>query len=130
MLLSPTWGFRTSFASYLFLSITYIMINSSDDNNCYVNIILGILVIISVIFYISLYISVYRQNKENVGIIIKHKNDDVIEIKKEPLYAGCNLNPSDVYHLSKFKEYYGINKNSKVKIVNNNWKFIFFFGEN
>ena len=51
-------------------------------------------------------------------------NKEIIEIESFPRYANCNINPTNEYHLTKFKEYYQIPKNKEVRILPNNWRYI------
>lgn len=128
MLVSPTWGFRTSFGTYIFLCMAYItIIDKSIIENKLINIILLIALSLMLIFYSILYISVARQNKENKDRIKASKNSDVIEIAKFPSFANCNINPTNSYHMQKFKEYFNIKENTKVNIIDNNWKYLIFY---
>lgn len=130
MMISPTWGFRTSLATYIFLSIFSLMIisNNIKDRKIY-NIFLSGIIIVSSIFYLTLYISIYRQYKENKNIIengIKDKSK-VIEIYKYPYFANCNINPDNDYHLRVFKKYYGIDEEVEVKLLDNKWKYLILY---
>lgn len=123
MLISPTWGFRTSFSTYIFLSICYLLIidrNIREKN--LVNNILLIISIIMILFYSILYILVAKQNKENIEIINKNKNSKVIEIYKYPDFVNCNINPENSFHLEKFKMYYGISQDTEIKLIPNKFK--------
>ena len=130
MLMSPTWGYRTSFATYLFLCICYLIV--IDDNikeNKIINIFIKLITILGMLFYLIFYISIYRVNMENEKIIKddNKNNYDIIELTSYPGFAPCNINPTDPYHLKKFKEYYNIKENVEIKIVNKNWKYIIFY---
>lgn len=128
MLLSPTWGYRTSFGTYVFLCITYIeIIDKNIIENRLINFMLLIILFIMISFYSILYISVAKQNKENVNKIKSSKNPDVIEIIKYPSFANCNINPTNPYHMKRFKEYYNIPENTEVRIIDNNWKYLIFY---
>ncbi len=132
MLISPTWGFRTSFATYIFLCISYLIIIEKQLKPLnLINNFLFSIIICFLLFYSILYISVARQNYENVKSIEEQKKlgKDVIEIKKFPYFANCNINPENSYHLDKFKKYYGIDSNVKIKLIDNNWKFLIFYNE-
>ena len=130
MLLSPTWGYRTSFATYLFMSISYlIIIDRYIKENKFMNYCIVICNVISMLLYITFYVSVhlqYNYNYEKIKQGIKFGNDS-IEIVSYPSFAPCNINPTNDYHMKKFKEYYGINKDSNVILVENNWKFHFIY---
>ena len=130
MLMSPTWGYRTSFATYLFLCICYlIVIDEYLKKNKLVNILVIITTIMGMLFYLIFYISIYRVNIENEKIIkdANKNNLDKIEIISYPGFAPCNINPVDSFHLKKFKEYYNIKENVEIEIVNKNWKYIIFY---
>ena len=130
MLMSPTWGYRTSLATYLFLSICYLIV--LDDNikeNRLINIVIKLITILGMLFYLVFYISIYRTNMDNEKIIeyAKKNNFDKIELTAYPGFAPCNINPTDSYHLKRFKEYYNIKDNVEIKIVNKNWKYIILY---
>ena len=132
MLISPTWGFRTSFATYIFLCLSYLIIiekNLKPSN--FVNNFLFSFIICFLLFYSILYISIARQNYENEkNIEIQKKlGKDIIEIKKFPYFANCNINPENSYHLDKFKKYYEIDSNVEIKLIENNWKFLIFYNK-
>ena len=126
MLLSPTWGYRTSLATYLFMSISYLIV---IDRYIHINKSLEYLIIIcnviGMLVYITFYISVHLQYIDNYKLINKgvKENSKKIEIVSYPSFAPCNINPTNDYHIKKFKEYYKIDENTEVTIVNNNWKF-------
>lgn len=128
MLLSPTWGYRTSFGTYVFLSIAYIeIIDKSVIENKLIDAILLIVSIVMFIFYTILYISVARQYRENLNTINTSKKSNVIEIRKYPSFVNCNINPSNPYHMKRFKEYFNIPESTEVKIIDNNWKYLIFY---
>ena len=128
MLLSPTWGCRTSFGTYVFLSIAYIeIIDKSVIENKLIDAILLIVSIVMFIFYTILYISVARQYRENLNTINTSKKSNVIEIRKYPSFVNCNINPSNPYHMKRFKEYFNIPESTEVKIIDNNWKYLIFY---
>ena len=128
MLLSPTWGYRTSFATYVFLSITH-MINidkNIKEKKLIINSLL-LITILSMIFYLILYISIYRQYLDNNKRIKKNLDKDKIEIVAYPEFVNCNINPNDEFHAKKFKEYYHIKENTELVILKNNWKYYIFY---
>lgn len=130
MLMSPTWGYRTSLGTYLFLSICYlIIIDQYYKKNRFIEIITTIITILGMIFYLIFYISIYRTNIANEKIIkeANKNNSDKIELIAYPGFAPCNINPTDDYHLKRFKEYYKIKENVEIEIVNKNWKYIIFY---
>ncbi len=124
MLLSPTWGYRTGFFTYVFLSLAFIMvIDKYYKEKKTLNILLFLVVILSFSFYIFLYINIYQANYERKKSIEKQKNNDVIVIERFPYFANCNINPENTYHLTKFKEYYKIDANANIKLVDGKWLF-------
>ena len=130
MLMSPTWGYRTSFATYLFLCICYlIIIDEYLKKNKLINILVILTTIIGMLFYLVFYISIYRVNIENERIIkdANKNNLNTIELIAYPGFAPCNINPVDNFHLKKFKEYYSIKEDAEIKIVNKNWKYVIFY---
>ncbi len=130
MMISPTWGFRTSLSAYIFLCIfSLLIINKYIKERKIYNIILSLMVIISVAFYLIFYISIYRQYKENKSIIEKGiKNESrVIEIYSYPYFANCNINPDNDYHLKVFKKYYGISEDVEVKLLENKWRYLIIY---
>ena len=130
MMVSPTWGYRTSFATYIFLCIFSLIIidNYIKDRKVY-NIIASSVVVLCSIFYLTLYISVFRQYKENKSIIEKSIKDksNVIEIYRYPSFANCNINPDDEYHLKVFKKYYNISEDTEIILLNNKWKYLILY---
>ena len=130
MLMSPTWGYRTSFATYLFLSVCYlIVIDENFKSSKIKNIFIAIITILGTMFYLIFYINVRIVNQNNEKIIeeAKKKHLEKIELIQYPSFAPCNINPGNEYHLRKFKEYYHIDKNVEIEIVDNNWKYIIIY---
>jgi len=132
MLMSPTWGYRTSLATYIFLSISFlIIIDKYIKNTRIINDISYTLLTFSIMFFTTFYISIYRQYRYNVNSIKNqlNNNETTIEIVRYPSFANCNINPENEYHIRKFKEYYGIGKNIEIKLIDNNWKYFIFYKE-
>lgn len=130
MLISPTWGFRTGFATYIFLSIAYLyIIDLNIKENKLINNFLLIISIGAICFYSILYVNVRRQNIDNVKNIELQKKEKakVIEIVKYPHFANCNINPENEYHIEKFKQYYKIDSDVEIKLIDNNWKYLIFY---
>ena len=128
MLASPTWGFRTSFGTYIFLCISYLeIIDKNTIEKKFINNLLVVITTIMAIFYSILYISIAKQNRENINKINASKHSNVIEIAKYPSFANCNINPTNPYHMKRFKEYFNIPESTEVKIVDNNWKYLIFY---
>jgi hypothetical protein len=130
MMVSPTWGFRTSLGTYIFLCIfSLLIINKYIKERKIYNIIIIFIIIISCIFYSILYISTFRQYKENKSIIENSIRDKskVIEIYKYPYFINCNINPDNDYHLRVFKRYYNIPENTEVKLLKNKWRYLILY---
>lgn len=126
MLLSPTWGYRTSLATYLFLVIPQIeVIDRMKINKLLEKLLIIITVIVSLIWFIF-YINIRLTQNELEKTIQKQLKEDkqVIEVISFPSYANCNINPINDYHLSKFKDYYSIPSDKEVKLLPNNWRYI------
>ena len=130
MMVSPTWGFRTSLGTYIFLCIfSLLIINKYIKERKIYNITIIFIIIISCIFYSILYISTFRQYKENKSIIENSIRDKskVIEIYKYPYFINCNINPDNDYHLRVFKRYYGIDENVEVKLLKNKCRYLILY---
>jgi len=130
MMMSPTWGFRTSLATYIFLSIfSLIIINENIKDKKIYTIITSTILLLGVLSYITVYISIFRQYKENKLIIeegIKNKSK-AIEIYKYPIFVNCNINPESEYHSKVFKRYYGIDEDVEIKLLDNKWRYLIFY---
>lgn len=126
MLVSPTWGFRTSLFTYIGLSICCLIILDKYLKNkkiIYISeIITGIFLIIT---YEILYINVFKCQKHLEKAIENQlkTNQEIIEIEYFPSFINCNINPSNPYHTEKFKEYYNIPKDKQIILKENNWKY-------
>ncbi len=128
MLASPTWGYRTSLGTYLFLIITYlIIIDKYYKKNKFIEISTILITILGMLFYLIFYTSIYRANKDNEEIIKNANKTKRIELIAYPGFAPCNINPTDPYHLKRFKEYYKIDEDVEIVIVNRNWKYLIFY---
>lgn len=130
MLLSPVWGYRTSFATYLFLSFCYLMI--IDENLSVKRWKKGVLVVstvIGMIFYVVFYISIAKVHQENQKMIqnAKKQNLSKIQLISYPSFAPCNINPTEDYHIERFKDYYRIPKNVHIEIIHKKWKYSIFY---
>ena len=75
------------------------------------------------------YISINKAYQDNKKIITEANNNksNRIELIAYPGFAPCNINPTDEYHLKKFKEYYKIADDVEIVIVNKNWRYIIFY---
>lgn len=126
MLLSPTWGYRTSLATYIFLTIPQIEIIDRIRINKIIEKIIIIFTISVSIVWLVFYINIRLAQSELEKSITKQlkNNKEIIEIESFPSYANCNINPTNEYHLTKFKEYYQIPEDKEVIVLPNNWRFI------
>lgn len=59
----------------------------------------------------------------------KVKKSEVIELPLFPKYVNCNINPSNPYHLAKFKKYYGLDDNVEIKFYDTTWSMLIFYKE-
>ena len=132
MLLSPTWGYRTSFATYLFLGISFIIVLDSfikeKEWMYYSTVSLSIL---GMLVYVIFYINIHNAYQENYKRIKKARNSHAtsIELIRYPEYAPCNLNPGNDYHLKKFKEYYKLDENVEIVLTDNHWKYMIIYNK-
>ena len=126
MMLSPTWGYRTGFSTYLFMGISSLMIidNYLSYHKIY-SYLVGIINIVIILFFIVLYYSVHLQYMDNYKAIqdgIKNKDKKIV-LYKYPSFVNCNINPENSYHLNKFRKYYNIDSNVEIVLLNNKWKY-------
>ena len=129
MLLSPTWGYRTSLATYLFLSISYLLIlDNYITNTKALTYSLYFTNIIGILFYSIFYINIHLAYLDNLKAITtgKEEKKEIIEITSFPDFAPCDINPRDEYHLKTFHNYYHIDNNIEIKLIDNNWNLIFY----
>ena len=128
MLLSPTWGYRTSFLTYLLLTVSFIMIiDYFYKDRKIVNRLLPLISICVFCFYIILYLNVHKAQLAREESIKLQQKNEIIEIEKFLYFVNCNINPDNSYHVEKFKEYYNIDKSKKIKLIDGNWKFKIFY---
>ena len=130
MLLSPTWGYRTSFFTYLMFSILAIrIINNYIDDLKIFNYLGSLSVFIGCLFYLIFYINVYRCQIDLEKSIEKQLKDDsdIIYINRFPSFVSCNINPTNSYHLDSFKRYYGIPSDKEIIISDSEWKYVIFY---
>ena len=130
MLVSPTWGFRTAFFTYVVLGICAIAVLTrylKDDK--WLDKVIGLIVGLFICFYGIFYINInmcQRQLEKDIKRQVKAKAD-VIYIDAFPGMANCNINPENPYHLEKFKLYYGIDLDKEISLVRDKWKYIIFY---
>lgn len=119
MLISPTWGYRTSLATYIFLLIGLLFIISKIKINKIIEKLLIIISIFITLICLLIYTNLHKQNKEREKIIEEdiNNNNEVIRIKKLPGYGPCNINPTNEYHLEVFKEYYNIDSEKETIMI-------------
>lgn len=132
MLLSPTWGYRTTLATYLFLSISMIIIiDTYLKETKTIKILLSSTLTIFLTFYLTLYTNVFiaqRALEKSIETQLK-TNNKIITINTFPNFANCNINPETEYHQEKFKQYYSIPQNTKLNLIEKNWKYKIFYLE-
>lgn len=130
MLVSPTWGFRTSLFTYIVLAIVALNIinNYSKDNKFFDYVSYGILVG-ATIFYLIFYINICRcQSNLEKGIEKQLiEESEVIYIDRFPSFANCNINPENEYHIGKYKLYYGIPEDKELVLIDGKWKYLIFY---
>ena len=114
MLISPTWGFRTSLATYMLITISLLTIIKDIKINKIINYIIKFIIITTIIIYIILYINLFYLNNKREKLIKENINNDYIEVIKLPNYGPCNINPKDDYHIKVFKSYYNIKENTTI----------------
>lgn len=126
MLLSPTWGYRTSFATYFFLMISCLYIFDFISIPSIVDKFLIIVVILISFIYLIFYINVRIEIKNREESISNQllRNSKIIKIDAIPSYANCNINPMNDYHLEVFKKYYQIPEDNEVIIIPKRWRFV------
>ena len=133
MMVSPTWGYRTSFSTYIFLSISMLMVMDKyiKERKIY-NYIMYFMCISFSLFYLILYISVHLQYNDNLKIIkqVRRNKSKSIELVKYPAFVNCNINPYNDFHLIRYKKYYKLDKNIEIKLKENNWKYLIFYKHN
>lgn len=128
MLLSPTWGYRTSLFTEICISISALIVLDyylKLKKTLYMKIFtVGIM-----LFYVVLYINVYRCQSHLIKSIKEQVNSNkkVIEVEQFPNFINCNINPESEYHIIKFKEYYGIDKKCEVKLTSKNWRYLIIY---
>lgn len=127
MLLSPTWGYRTSFGTYIFMIIPCISIISNIKFHRYIE--YGLICCTCIVSFVFLifYVNVRLEQNHLEKSIKKQlkENKEVIEISTFPDYANCDINPRDEFHLGKFKEYYNIPEDKEVVLRSNEWRYLF-----
>ena len=129
MLISPTWGYRTSLFTYISLTIpSLIVISKYYKDNKFLDYLLLIVCSFVVIFYLVLDINTYICQKDvekNINEAIK-ENKEIVEIPSFPNYVNCNINPMNEYHMLRFKEYYKI-EDKEVRFIEGRWKYLIFY---
>lgn len=130
MLVSPTWGFRTSLFTYIVLSIVALWVINKyvKENKKLIVGSYGILVC-GLLFYMIFYINIYRCQSNLESSIKKQlkEDSDIIYIDAFPNFANCNINPGNEYHLEKYKLYYGIPEEKEIVIEWGKWKYLIIY---
>lgn len=133
MLISPTWGFRTSLFTYLALAIVAIRVIDSyikeGKFNKFLEAGISIVLICCLGVYLTFYINVSRCSKANDKMIKEQLESDkeVIYVDRFPEFANCNINPDNHYHIEKYKLYYDIPKDKELVLVDGKWKKLIFY---
>lgn len=129
MLISPIWGGRTTFFTILMLFIACLFIFNYYKYDPFNNKIFKYLLLIFTFCFIScmliLYHSVYLQNLDREASIYRQikENKKEIEYYDIPFYAVHNPNASTDFHQGTFKQYYGIDKDVKLKRITYKYKY-------
>ncbi len=129
MLLSPTWGYRTSLFTYIMLCISNLIIISKyiKDNKtieCFSKIVL----LIIALFYIILFVNVYKCQIDNRKYINQqlYEGKQSIEIYKFPYFINCNINPNTDYHKLVYKRYYNIPEEDELVLIDK-WRYLIIY---
>ena len=130
MLMSPTWGYRTSLFTYIMLGLSSIIIISKylKEKNVIFYIFTGGTVIILTVLMIF-FVNIYRCQKDLEKSIKEQLKEDkeVIDIVMFPNFANCNINPDNDFHLVKYKEYYNIPQDKKINFISSKWHYLIFY---
>lgn len=130
MLISPTWGYRTSFFTYLILCIVALkVINVYVKENKLIIYLINSCMVFSILFYLVFYINIWRCQINLEKSIKKQLKEDkpIIYIDKFPSFANCNINPENEYHIGKYKLYYGIPEDKGLVLVDGKWKYVILY---
>ena len=130
MLISPTWGFRTSVFTYICLSIVALKtINKYVKEKNFFEYLCYSLVGCGAIFYLVLYMNVYKCQINLEKSIQKqlNENNNIIYIDEFPSFVNCNINPVNEYHIGKYKLYYDIPEDKQLVLVDGSWKYLIFY---
>ncbi len=130
MLISPTWGYRTTLFTYLMFSISSLRILDkylkTEDVISYGSYgVVGLVGLLYFVFYINIYrcqLNVEKSIKEQLK-----SNSQIIYVDEFPYYAPCNINPGNSFHMEKFKLYYNIPLDTEVKLVEGKWKYLIIY---
>jgi len=116
MLLSPTWGQRTSLATYIFIIMSLLLIIKNIKINNFIYKLIKSVTIITFIVYIIAFTNIYILNVKRENLIKEELayDYDTIEVIKLPGYAPCNINPENEYHIKIFKRYYNISEDKNI----------------
>ena len=129
MMLSPTWGYRTSLFTYITLSLSNLMIISKyvKDSKLF-EYLLKVVLILMMISYLFIYVNVFRCQIDNKKYIRQQLNDnkEIIEILKNPYFVNCNINPNTDYHKMVYKKYYNIAEDKDL-IQIDKWKYLIIY---
>lgn len=129
MLVSPTWGFRTSLFTYIMLCIVSLYVINKYIKSIKYFVYSGYCLLgVFSLFYLVFYINIFRCQNNLEKSIKKQLNEDnkIIYIDKFPDFANCNINPGNSYHIQKYKLYYNIPDEKELVLVDGKWRFIIY----
>lgn len=129
MLLSPTWGYRTSLFTYVVLCLSNLMIISKYiKGNKTLEYLLKIVLVLILISYVFIYVNVFRCHNDNKKYIRQQllDNKESIEILKYPYFVNCNINPNTDYHKMVYKRYFNIPQDKEL-IQIDKWKYFIIY---
>lgn len=132
MLLSPTSGNRSTIGTYIFTTISLlIIIDSNIKFNKRTICVLTTFVIIFCSVHLTFYISAYRLHNEHLNNIkqARENKKDKLYLRKYPETLDFLLPVGDSYKEGLFKKIYGINDNVNIIYKDNNWKYKIFYSE-
>lgn len=130
MLMSPTWGYRTSLFTYIALSISNIIIITKHfKSNTFIENSIKVFIVFLLSILMVFYINIFRCQKDLEKSIRKQLRDnkETIVIPLFPNYANCNINPDNDFHLEKYKEYYKIPKDKNITFSEGKWHNLIFY---
>lgn len=133
MLISPIWEGRTTLFTVTMILIVITAVFSEFDGKIKYDklfkgfCLLSIVMISSI--YLILYNSVHKQNIVREAAIKEqlHNNSESITIEGMPIYVLPFINPPAAYHITAFKDYYGIPRERELIIIPIKYKYLIFY---